>query len=238
MNSNVKTPLSPEHISMLHEFCNKKGVRYYEVQLELVDHLANAIEERCSQVEQLTFENALQQVYKDFGVTGFRNLIINKEKLAIKAANKQFRKAIYAYFKLPHLLLSVLLVAGFAGIYVQYSSAPKLLSNILGFISSVLVLTQWYIIAKSFWMRKKAIKPMLMLQVLPVLLAFSITQYVLVQMSVNWILGWDEKSIHNVIQYVFIVLVMVYSVLSNLALHSFIKTNFSQAKKLYPQNFV
>lgn len=37
--------LTEEQIADLFLFCEENGVRYYEVQIELVDHLASAIEQ-------------------------------------------------------------------------------------------------------------------------------------------------------------------------------------------------
>ena len=47
--------LSKEHIDQLFEFVKSKYVRYYDVQLDLVDHISDAIEDKMSKDNELTF---------------------------------------------------------------------------------------------------------------------------------------------------------------------------------------
>ncbi len=87
--------LSDAQIKKLFEFCEKKQVRYYDVQLELVDHLANSIEEKMEANPLLSFEEALQIVYKDFGIFGFSHIIREKET----SVYQEQRKIFYALVK-------------------------------------------------------------------------------------------------------------------------------------------
>ena len=52
--------LSAEQIERLYQFTRQHYVEYYDLQTELVDHLANAIEEQWQQNPKLSFEEALQ----------------------------------------------------------------------------------------------------------------------------------------------------------------------------------
>ena len=71
MESNKKQALSSEQIKSIFAFTSKKYVKFYDVQLELVDHVASKIEDLMAQESALTFELALQQVYRSYGVFGF-----------------------------------------------------------------------------------------------------------------------------------------------------------------------
>ena len=51
--------LSKEQIQQLFSFTEKKFVRWYDLQAELVDHLANKIEAEMAADVSLTFERAL-----------------------------------------------------------------------------------------------------------------------------------------------------------------------------------
>lgn len=66
--------LTEEQIERLHRFCVEHYVRHYDVQVELVDHLGTAIEEKMSDNHLLSFEQALQQVYRGFGSGALRAL--------------------------------------------------------------------------------------------------------------------------------------------------------------------
>lgn len=56
-------------------FCKKKGVDFLDLRLEVADHLANAIESLWEKEESLTFESALKQEYKKFGIFGFTDVV-------------------------------------------------------------------------------------------------------------------------------------------------------------------
>jgi hypothetical protein len=56
--------LSTEEVQHLFRFTEKKLVRWYDLQIELVDHLASRIEEEQQIDPDLGFEAALEKVYK------------------------------------------------------------------------------------------------------------------------------------------------------------------------------
>ena len=103
--------LNQQQIDHLFEFCEKHFVRHYDLQVELVDHLANAIEEQMDTQPKLSFEKALDNVYQSFGSTGFGRLISDKRI----AAEKQGRIMFCGYFKehlrWPKSLLLLLIIA-------------------------------------------------------------------------------------------------------------------------------
>ncbi len=47
-------------------FCEKRHVYHYKIQVELVDHVANAIEEKMSVDQAATFNMALLKVYREY----------------------------------------------------------------------------------------------------------------------------------------------------------------------------
>lgn len=81
--------LTQEQIDTLFTFCNKKYVRYYDVQVELIDHLATAIEEKMKTSPGLSFEDALQATYKSFGIFGFAKVVQEKTEALKTGYNKQ-----------------------------------------------------------------------------------------------------------------------------------------------------
>lgn len=54
--------LTNEQIQSLFTFCEKHFVKYYDVQVELVDHLANAVELEMQTNPKYSFERALEKV--------------------------------------------------------------------------------------------------------------------------------------------------------------------------------
>jgi hypothetical protein len=74
--------LTKEQIDYLFEFCRMKGVACYDVQVELVDHLANAIEKEVAEHPDWSFQKALDVVFLSFGYRNFAPLVAEKRKAA------------------------------------------------------------------------------------------------------------------------------------------------------------
>lgn len=103
--------LTEEQIQSLFTFCEKHFVKYYDVQVELVDHLANAIELEMQHNSKLTFEKAVEKVHQSFGVIGFAPLVAEKQATAEKQSRKLFWKLLKAQFGLPKILTFFVLSA-------------------------------------------------------------------------------------------------------------------------------
>ena len=111
--------LTEPQIQQLYTFTQKHYVDWYDVQTELVDHLANGIEEQLKQNPNLTFESALNSEFKKFGVMGFSEVVEQKTN----ALNKYYRKLVWQYFKeylkLPKIILTMFLIWSYFSI-LQY----------------------------------------------------------------------------------------------------------------------
>lgn len=83
-------------VEKLYDFTRKHYVEYYDLQTELVDHLANGIEMRWQENPHLQFEENLQTEFKKFGVFGFSE-VVEKRKAAME---KKYFKLIFSEIKL------------------------------------------------------------------------------------------------------------------------------------------
>lgn len=63
-----------------------------------------------SESSNINFETALQQVYSQFGIFGFVELVEKKAMEAAIKGRKLFRKSFFEYFKLPKILLFVMIL--------------------------------------------------------------------------------------------------------------------------------
>lgn len=105
--------ITPEQIEELHEFCYFQSVIHYDTQVELVDHLASAIEELWKTNPTLSFQDALYQVSAQFGNhAGF--VIIRQEKE--NALRKKYRRLLWQfvadYYKFPKIMVTLSLFLG------------------------------------------------------------------------------------------------------------------------------
>mgnify|MGYP005990584659 CR=1 FL=1 len=109
--------LTQTHIQELYSFTRKHYVYFYDVQTELVDHLANDIEEIWVKYPNLSFEQARDKSFKKFGVFGFMDVIESRQK----AMNKRYAKILWRFFK-------------------EWFTFPKLITTLAIFLSFFLLL--------------------------------------------------------------------------------------------------
>ena len=67
--------LETKHIDQIEAFVKSKYVDYYDIQVELVDHLVSAVETELEQFPNLNFEKVLLSKYKAFGIFGFSDFV-------------------------------------------------------------------------------------------------------------------------------------------------------------------
>lgn len=101
--------LTPQQIEHLHSFCEKHYVPYYDLQVELVDHLATGIENSWSQDKTLSFDAALNAQFKQFGVYGFSKIKELKGKALKRKHQKTLWKHIFTFFTIPKVVLTLTL---------------------------------------------------------------------------------------------------------------------------------
>ena len=99
--------LTKEHIDQLYKFTRAHYVEWYDLQTELVDHLANDIEAIWEKEPNLSFDQAKNKAFKKFGIFGFMDVIADKSK----AVNKHYWKVLWQifkdYFKLPKIIITL-----------------------------------------------------------------------------------------------------------------------------------
>jgi hypothetical protein len=102
--------LTPEQIDRLYQFTRQHYVEYYDLQTELVDHLANAIEAQWQENPKISFEDALQKEFKKFGVFGFMDVVEKRQAALNRKYNGIIWKHFKAFFTIPKIILTTTLV--------------------------------------------------------------------------------------------------------------------------------
>lgn len=87
--------ITEPEIEKLYGFTRKHYVEYYDLQTELVDHLANGMEARWEENPHLEFDENLQMEFKKFGVFGFSDVVEKRQR----AMSKKYYKLIWAEIK-------------------------------------------------------------------------------------------------------------------------------------------
>jgi uncharacterized membrane protein len=218
--------LTETQIKELYAFTVKKYVEHYDVQTELVDHLATSIEAKMEQ-KNVTFDVALQQVYAGFGIFGFSDLIEQKTREAGIKGRILFRKTFIEYFKLPKILLFVIILLVS---YKVFEVATK--EFILFILYGTVVFFNMFFLVKTIKLKRSISKPLLQFQNIYLLSSsFGSTLLFFNIYTNNFLL--QKETIHPLI------LPLVFSgiLLSYLAEIEVLDKLFNQQKRLYPEAF-
>lgn len=102
----IERKLTPEEIEELFVFCRKHYVMQYDLQIELVDHIASSIEEQWDTNPALSFQEALNKTFGKFGIFGFSKIKEQKEKELRRKYNHLFFQYLIDFYKWPKALLT------------------------------------------------------------------------------------------------------------------------------------
>jgi hypothetical protein len=146
--------LTSQQIERLYQFTRQHYVEYYDVQTELVDHLASAIEENWQENPEKDFENLLQQEFKKFGVFGFTELQEKRQKTMHWHYLKLLWKESLSYLKLPKIIFIL------ATIQIFYIIISKIRygADFLLFFSFAVMILYFINSLKKFYRFKKEVK--------------------------------------------------------------------------------
>lgn len=111
--------LTEPQIEDLYAFTRKHFVEYYDLQTELVDHLANDIENMWLKNPKMSFDEARDKAFKKFGIFGFMEPIEQKQKAMNKKYLKYFWNELKAWFGIPKIVMTL---AIFLLFYILFST--------------------------------------------------------------------------------------------------------------------
>jgi hypothetical protein len=144
--------LTAQQIDQLYTFTRQHFVEWYDLQSELVDHLANAIEQKWEQNPNRTFDEILNKEFKKFGVFGFMDVVEERQKFL----NKKYTRLIWSYYReffgLPKIILTVALFIGLHTI-IQLVANPNIFPTI---VVSFLLVSGFFTFKKRYEFKQKA----------------------------------------------------------------------------------
>jgi len=142
--------LSREQIDYLMDFVKKHYVEWYDLQVEMVDHLANDIEEIMKKNPNITFQEALDRAFKKFGPMGFMDIAEKKQN----ALHKKYLLNIIREFK--HFLFSYRFIYFILALILYYkiiSMAP--ITTIIFSFFILILIPLIHVIVHSIKLRRK-----------------------------------------------------------------------------------
>lgn len=227
--------ITDEQIDSLFVFCRKHYVRAYDLQVELVDHLTAAIEDKMDANPKLSFEKALEEVFKGFGIKGFADIVSTRARLLEKKWSKERWRLFFSYFTLPKVAFTgfifvLLLVAGKI-VPVEYRLYNVLIVMVALIIFDISCIRNTKRISKG--QQKELLYTSTMYE--GILVSGIFLQLVLHPEHLG--LAFSKTYIYSDLHYSIIMFVVVIMFVSMLAQQQFVKKLFTSAKELYPLAF-
>ena len=99
--------LSQGQIQDLFSFVRKHHVEHYDLQMELVDHLANGIESQWQEHPDRSFKDARLREFRKFGIGGFEKVIRKRRNAMSWRYFKIILRLYKEYFRLPKIIMAL-----------------------------------------------------------------------------------------------------------------------------------
>jgi uncharacterized membrane protein (DUF485 family) len=228
--------LSTEQIERLHQFCKQHYVQHYDVQVELVDHLANAIEEKMNACPGLPFEAALAGVYAGFGITGFSHIVAARTRQTLSSARRLRWKLFCSYFSIPKLAMTACLFLGFA--LLPNVAGGGWLFGIVAALWVALFIFEVRTTRYVMRLMKQQKLPLLLTQAnyeAPFLTSLTGIQFIIFGINRQWVSSLESGS--NRIGYFILTSLMILIYVSLLAYRQHADKLLAHARAAFPEAF-
>ncbi|MEW5676574.1 hypothetical protein ABGT15_09700 [Flavobacterium enshiense] len=226
--------ITAEQTEQLYQFTRQHYVEYYDLQTELVDHLANGIENQWRKNPKLTFEEALQQEFKKFGVFGFMTVVEERQQAMYKRYNRIVWIHFKAFFTLPKIAITVLSVLLLKLVLKRILFADELVLTL--FIGLLLFFFIGLIIAKRKSNRKLKMsgKKWMLEEVIYTFGSMAGFTYLPLQIFLRiW-----EHSEHPVMIWVISIIIVIMAVLEYVLLVAIPKKSEVYLGQTYPEKYI
>lgn len=230
--------LSKEQIQQLFSFTEKKFVRWYDLQVELVDHLANKIEAEMEADKALSFDRALGNVYAGFGIFGFAEIVREREKALTKSNNNLLWKAVKAEFSWPNLIRSICILVIIYTTVFTFGLKAMIVIYVIFYSTDIVINSKNFYHWRAFEPKKpgRGIKKnLLILKTLP---SFSLLPFFYFQFLLSQFYKVFDSSIHYTdAQKLFVTGFLFLGTILFLASSKISNSVLRKAKSLYPEAF-
>nr|WP_321221260.1 hypothetical protein [uncultured Psychroserpens sp.] len=154
--------ISKDQIEDLYKFTRQHFVEHFDLQTELVDHLANDIETIWVEQPNLSYIEARDKAFKKFGIFGFMDVVSQRQKAMGKRYNKYLWQEFKQWVTFPKLLITLSIFFGFYTL-LSFSFASYVLGITFGLIF-IWCLFKSILLKRQFKRRKTVSKKKWMLE--------------------------------------------------------------------------
>lgn len=222
--------LAEEQITYIENYIKSFDIKYYEVYMEILDHMILSVEAILKENKKISFEDAVVKAKNEgFDKKGFKGMMDEKLKLAQKQATKQNNKMIKEYFTFPKIVMTLTVFIGYF-LFLMFFDDPRkanLFCIVAVGFSAVLQLIY-------FWKYRKLNKmTVLKTQILGNMFLISFFGVNINQMIYN--LGKETFDFNHILMRLFMTLVFTFSLISLLV---YIEIRKKTIKEVRTQIFV
>ncbi|WP_445717168.1 hypothetical protein [Flavobacterium sp.] len=217
--------LTEKQITYIENYIKSFDIKYYEVYMEILDHMILSVEDLLDNNKEVTFEEAVVKAkVEGFGKKGFRGMMNEKQKLAQKHARKQNHKMIKEYFTFPKIIMTLSVFVGYL-LFLSFFDDPR-----KAFVSSLasimfIGLFQFFYYNKFLKIKKFYVLKTEMLNIgfLLFIAVFQLSNSVL-------ILGKESIDFNHILMRLFMASVFTFSLISLLVYIEIRKKTIAELK--------
>jgi hypothetical protein len=142
--------LTAEQIEYVSNYVQSFDIKWYELQVELTDHMVNSMEEIWEKEPELTFHQVKQYAENRFGRNGFKEVEKERRIILHKEFNRSQWKMVVEYLKFPKTAMSVLLVVFVYRISFYFEDILLYIKFLFGIllVTSVVSIFNWFLYRK------------------------------------------------------------------------------------------
>lgn len=133
------------------QFLEHKRLRHYDLQVEMADHMATAVEEKWQEDANVSLKEALEEAYSKFGLFGFSKLVEKRQKSISKKLFYQLNRQILAWVRFPKILPLLAFIVVWAQL-LQESLVTEYL--LIGMMAFGLVILLYGVVVQRLFMKK------------------------------------------------------------------------------------
>ena len=201
--------LTSEQIDYIEKYIQWYDIKYYEIYMEILDHMILSVEAILQEDQTISFEKAVDKAkIEGFGNEGYIGIMEEKVKLANKKCSKNNFKMIRAYFSFPKSVFTFFVAVAyfiFLSFFENPSKANYIAIVVVGFTGLSQMLYSW---KYRKWNKLYVLKT----QVLNNTYILSFLGVNITQIYAN--IGKDSIDFNHILMRLFMTLVFTFSVLA------------------------
>ena len=201
--------LDKEQIAYIENYISNFDVKYYEIYMEILDHLILGVEDILEEDKNISIEKAVLKAKLDgFGKGGLEGLMEEKVKLAHKKNVKNNNKMIRQYFTFPKMVLTLFIFTVYYFFLSLFENPVK--ANIMAIASVCFIGIFQFIYSWKY--RKLNNRYILKTQVLNSTFFLSFLGVNITQLFTN--LGKESIDFNHILMRLFMTLIFTFSFIS------------------------